>query len=447
MIAEKPGVHSGKRLAFAAISALCLTAALSGSAAAAGDPSDILYTTNPPYKLLMAASRSGPYAFPTPSQCVALFGFTCYTPALLRAAYNVPAGADGAGQTIVIVDAYGSPTVQEDLATFSAAFGLPPADLRVVYPMGKPTFNPNQHHDESSWALETSLDTQYAHAIAPAAKIVLVIAPNNAGNVLNNAQAYAINNHLGQVMSLSFGSPEGAIKGGGNNIQLNQAHQNYQVAAAAGITVFASSGDNGASGGYATTNAGYPASDPLVTAVGGTDLFMTDAGAYVGETVWNDGDNCPFGCTSGPFGAPGGAASKIFAAPSYQSALSGIAQRSTSDVAYNAGFYTGVLVYIGFMAPASNGFYFVGGTSAGAPQWAAITALANQALGHPVGFLNPTLYAIGANPAKYASAVHDVTIGDNAFNGPGFSAQTGYDLPTGLGSPNVTNLISVLSGP
>jgi subtilase family serine protease len=447
MITGKSGLLSGKGLVLGAISATCLTLALSGPAAAGGNGSDIVYTANPPHKLLMAASRSAPHAFPSPSQCVAQFGFACYTPALMRAAYNVPAGADGAGQTIVIVDAYGSPTVQQDLDTFSAAFSLPIADFRVVYPMGKPTFNPQQNHDEANWAFETSLDVQWAHAVAPAAKIVLVIAPNNGGNALNNAQRYAINNHLGQVMSLSFGADEAAINGGGNNLQLNQAHQNYRVAAAAGITVFASSGDGGASDGHSVANASYPASDPLVTAVGGTDLFMTDAGAYTGETVWNDGDNCPFGCTSGPFGATGGAVSKIFAAPSYQSALSGIAQRSTSDIAYNAGVYTGVLVYVGFLGTANNGFYFVGGTSAGAPQWAAITALANQALGHPVGFFNPTLYAIGANSAKYAAAFHDVTIGDNAFKGPGFAAQTGYDLPTGLGSPNVTNLLTVLSGP
>jgi len=446
MIVGKSGVPSAKGLIFGAVSALCLALALPGPVAQAGN-GDIVYTVNPPYKLMKAASRSGPYAFPTPSQCVAAFGLTCYTPALVRSAYNIPAAADGAGQTIVIVDAYGSPTVQEDLNTFSVAFGLPIADFRVVYPLGKPTYNPNQHHDETSWAVETSLDVQWAHAIAPNAKIVLVVAPNNGGNALNNAQRYAINNHLGQVMSLSFGADEAAINGKGNNLQLNQAHQNYQVAAAAGITVFASSGDGGASDGHPVANASYPASDPLVTAVGGTDLFMTDAGAYVSETVWNDGDNCPFGCTSGPFGATGGAVSKIFAAPSYQSALSGIAQRSTSDVGYNAGVYTGVLVYVGFMDAANNGFYFIGGTSAGAPQWAGITALANQALGHPVGFFNPTLYAIGANPAKYASAFHDVTIGDNAFNGPGFAARTGYDLPTGLGTPNVANLISVLSGP
>jgi subtilase family serine protease len=445
MIAGKSGAVSAKGLALGALSALSLTLYLSGPATAGSG--DIVYTANPPHKQMVAGSHNAPHDFPSPSQCVAAFGLACYTPALMRSAYNVPANYDGTGQTIVIVDAYGSPTVQADLDTFSAAFGLPPADFQVIYPMGKPAFNPRQHHDESKWAFETSLDVQWAHAIAPKAKIILVVAPNNNGNSVNNAVGYAISHHLGQVMSLSFGADEALIKGRGNNLQLIQAHKNFQQAAAAGITVIASSGDGGASDGHSAANASYPASDPLVTAVGGTDLLITDAGVYAGEVVWNDGDDCPFSCTSGPFGATGGAMSKVFAAPSYQAALSGVSQRSTADVGYNAGVYTGVLVYVSFLAPADDGFYFMGGTSAGAPQWAAITALANQALGHPIGFLNPTLYAIGANPAKYAAAFQDVTQGDNAFSGPGYSAKTGYDMPTGLGSPNVANLISVLGSP
>ena len=407
---------------------------------------DITYIANPPRVLAVPANRAIPGAFPPPSQCVALFGLACYTPALMRSAYNVPANADGAGQTIVIVDAFGSPTIAADLQVFDAQFGLPDPDFTIVYPTGKPTFNPRRHGDEVNWAVETSLDVQWAHAIAPKAKIVLVVASNNAGNVLNVAQRYAIDNRLGQVMSLSFGADEGAIRGGGNNTQVMQAHNNYQAAQAAGISVFASAGDGGASDGYPFANASYPASDPLVTAVGGTNLFISDAGAYESEDVWNDGDACPFGCTAGIFGATGGAPSRLFAAPPYQSLLSGMDTRTTADVGYNAGVYTGVLVYLGFLGGNNNGFYFVGGTSAGAPQWAAITALANQALGTPIGFLNPTLYAIGADPLKYSRAFNDITLGDNAFSGPGFAAGLGYDLPTGLGSPNVGELIAVLGG-
>jgi len=424
-----------------------LAAALPSIAPAAA--ADIVYTANPPRTMMLSSANGIPQAFPfTPSQCAAIFGFTCYTPELMRKAYNVPAQWTGLGQTIVIVDAYGSPTVADDLHAFSQIFDLPDADLRVVYPGGKPTFNPLQSHEEANWAFETSLDVQWAHAIAPDAKIVLVVAANNGGNVLNNAQKYAIDNRLGQVMSLSFGIDEAALRGNnGNNGQLAQAHQNYVAARDAGITVFASAGDGGATDGFPIVNASYPASDPLVTAVGGTALFMQDDGTYVGETVWNDADpaTCPFGCSAGPIGATGGAPSAQYAASSFQQSLTGSAARLTADVGYNAGVYTGVLVYVGFLGGDNNGLYFVGGTSAGAPQWAGVTAVINQAKGGASrGYFNPALYAVGANAAKYAQAFHDVKVGNNAFFGPGFAAGTGYDLPTGLGSPNVAGLISVL---
>ena len=138
-------------------------------------------------------------------------------------------------------------------------------------------------------------------------------------------------------------------------------------------------------------------------------------------------------------------ASTLFTAPAYQSSLSGLPGRTTSDVSYHAG--TGFLVYFGFLGAANSGFYVVDGTSAGTPQWAAITVLANQTLGSPLGFLNPKLYAIAADPGKYAQAFHDATVGDNALGGPGYSATAGYDLPTGLGSPNVAGLINLLNAP
>jgi subtilase family serine protease len=268
--------------------------------------------------------------------------------------------------------------------------------------------------------------------------------------VLNNAVRYAIDHHLGNVISLSWGAPEGAINGAGNNTQLMQAHENFLAAQAAGISVFAAAGDNGASnyglynlhGAAPTANAQYPASDPLVTAVGGTNLFMSDAGVYQSEDVWNDSDAalCPFGCTSGVFGATGGSPSLVFAVPSFQQ-VSGSSKRSTSDVSYNASVYTAVMVYLGFLGGNNNGYFF-GGTSEGAPQWAAITALANQANGQALGYLNPSLYA-----AATVGAFHDITVGENGFLGtPGFSASAGYDFPTGVGSPDVAKVIHALTG-
>ncbi|HUZ87568.1 MAG TPA: S53 family peptidase [Candidatus Baltobacterales bacterium] len=438
--------------------------ALSASAATLNS-TPISYQANPPAKFGFPAGKTT--AFPTPSQCVAAVGLACYTPDEIRAGYDVPAADTGAGQTIVIVDAYGSPTVRQDLQVFDGKFGLPDPTLNIIYPGGAPVYNPLQHNSEIGWAEETSLDTQWAHSIAPAATIDLVIAANNLGNVLNKAEEYAVSHHLGNVMSMSFGAPEGEIKGGGNNLQLAQAHAIYQQAAQEGISVFASSGDSGATNGcvvpppgpsqcYKAPNASYPASDPYVTAVGGTDLFLTDPvlpdvpSKYQSEWVWNDSvaSQCPFGCTYGTFGATGGAPSLIFAAPSYQAGVTGKSMRTTSDVAYNASVYTAVMVYLGFLGGANNGFYFFGGTSEGAPQWAAIAALADAQAGHALGFLNPTLYAIGANSSEYASDFHDITVGNNGLNGyPGFSASTqqGYDLPTGWGSPDVANLITTLA--
>lgn len=394
------------------------------------------YNANPPNRFAFAAVK--PDQFPAPSQCVADFGLACYTPQLIHAAYDIPSNYDGSGQTIVIVDAYGSPTVRQDLHIFDQAMGLPDPVLNIIYPGGSPVYNPRQSHSETGWANETSLDVQWSHAIAPKATIDLVVAANNHGDVLDNAVRYAVEKHLGNVISLSWGAPEAAIRGKGNNIQLIQAHKNYLAAKAAGITVFAAAGDSGASNfPFTSPNALYPASDPLVTSVGGTNLFMSDDGTYQSEDVWNDSDPllCPFGCGDGIFGATGGSPSLIFPAPSFQKKV-----RSTSDVSYNASVYTAVLVYLGFMSPSQNGFYFFGGTSEGAPQWAAITALADQAAGHALGYLNPTLYSLPSG------SFHDVTVGENGFeHTPGFSAGPGYDYPTGLGTPDVAKLITALT--
>ena len=383
----------------------------------------------------------------TPSYCEKTYGLACYTPEEIRTAYDVPSNFLGDGQTIVIVDAYGSPTIQNDLATFDAAFGLPAPTLNIFYPDGRPTYNPNQDGgNEIGWAEETTLDVEWSHAIAPGATIDLVIASTNAGNALNDAENFAVSNHLGNVLSMSFGAPEAAIAGGGNNLQLQQAESIFAQAAAEKMSVFASSGDSGAANGYPTTNPLFPASSPYVTSVGGTNLFMNNNGKYKGETVWNDADPslCPFGCDYGPFGATGGAPSSVFPSPTYQAGMTGLSDRTTSDVSYNASVYTGILAYIS-MPGIQPGFYFFGGTSEGSPQWAAIAALADEANGAPLGQLNPLLYAIASSPTEYAAAFHDVTIGNNAFFGPGYAAATGYDLPTGLGSPNVANLIDILS--
>ena len=438
----------------------------SSGAAASANTSAIVYAVHP---IAVQATSSTSVAGLTPSQCIAQTGLACYDPQIFHTAYQIPwtinGSLAGTGEQIAIIDAYGSPTVASDLATFDAAFGLPPANLHVYYPSGQPAFNP-QSANETGWAEETSLDVQTAHALAPAATINLIVAASAGGNDLNVAENYAVTNHLGNVMSMSFGAPEAAIAGGGNNLQLQQADAIFQQATAQGMSVFASSGDSGASNGYATANALFPASDPHVTATGGTDLFVkadsassakgksssgsSTNGTYVSEYAWNDANSstCPFGCTDGVFGATGGAPSSVFTTPSYQSSVNGMSMRTTSDVSFNASVYTATLIYLGFLGGANNGFYFFGGTSEASPSWAAITADLDQAAGTSLGAMNPTLYSLASKPKVYAADFHDVSVGTNNFpstDSAGYSAGTGYDLPTGLGTPIVTGLMHSLA--
>jgi subtilase family serine protease len=454
----------GVAASLAIVGALAAFAA-AGAAAAASD--DIVYQVNPLVQPAGTAAFTNPFCHS--------HNLVCYSPSDIRTAYGYPAGLDGSGQTIMIVDAYGSPTVESDLATFDAKFGLPaPPSFTIDCDAGCPTLNYSGQDGGTvaSWSEETSLDVQWAHAMAPGANIVLVVAPNPHGNAINAAEQAAIAKYPGAIISQSFGSFESSITGGGNNIQLQQAHANYQTAEAAGDTVLASAGDWGATNLGTTENAVYPASDPLVTGIGGTQgnpyynglagsplptcktnkpctvglatVQCDTSGAcptigYGGEQVWNE----PF------FGAAtGGAESLIFPTPAFQSGVNGSTHRTTPDVSYNAAISGGVLTYLGFLGPAS-GFYIFGGTSAGSPQWASIIALADQARGlaakPKLGYLNDTVYDIAEG--TYSSNFHDITVGNDQLAGTpfGYSAHTGYDIASGWGTPQVGNLVSSLA--
>jgi subtilase family serine protease len=413
-----------------------LVAASTGSAVAATRSSgDVLYRARPPHVHASALKSISPRL--TPAQCLAQTGgaFACHDPASIHAAYNIPTTVDGAlagtGQTIVIVDAFGSPTLEADLAKFDAAFQLPaPPSLKVIHPQGKPTWQGTAN--QVGWAEESSLDVQWAHAVAPGANIVLDVAVTNYGSALNNAVNYAVQHHLGNVISMSYGEPESMVHG--NSTQQRQSHEIFAAAVKAGITPLASSGDSGADNYAGYANFAYPANDPLVTAVGGTDLWAGSGLSPARETTWGDYDpsTCLTGCPDGPFGATGGA-------PSLATGKQG------SDVSYNAGVYTGVLTYLGFLGGNDNGFYFFGGTSAGSPQWAGIVAMVDQARAKshraPIGNLRDQLESLSS-----AGDLFDVTVGSNetpSFRS-GFSAHGGKDLPTGYGSPNAAEVITTL---
>ena len=368
----------------------------------------------------------------------------CYGPAQIRAAYDIPRNLTGAGRTIVIIDVFKDPTIRGDVAAFDSIFKLPAVSLHIICPDGCPTFDPTSR-DQVGWTDETSLDVEWAHAIAPGATIDLVQAQSDADDDLLAAQQYVVDHNLGDVVSQSFGEGETCMEPSIRSAE----HQAFATAEREGISVFAAAGDTGAAQygcvGYAFfQSAGIPASDPLVTAVGGTHLNANfSSGAYHSETVWNNSGENP------DFGAGGGGFSTIYTRPSYQNAAhTGSRFRGVPDVTYNADVYGGVIGVCSECNFGLQSFAVFGGTSAGTPQWAAIAALADQAAGHRLGLLNPALYAIAAG-GNYHSAFHDITTGNNSWDVSlftGYSAGSGWDAASGLGSPNAARLISLLIG-
>jgi len=239
-----------------------------------------------------STQTSGTDACTSPAPVHTSAFFHCYTPADITKAYGVDAlhtiGVDGSGQTIVIVDAYGSPTALQDLQFFSTTFGLPAPDLTIVNPTGTPTFNKAMHGVQVGWAEETSLDLQWAHTIAPGAKLVLIEAnPAETEGVqgfpsIFTGEQYAVTHYPGSVMSQSFAVTEQSFKSAGD-VQVAKFDQVYQLAVANHVTVLGSSGDSGTvnvvggQGGSASKplpfpTVNWPSSDPLVTSAGGTWL-------------------------------------------------------------------------------------------------------------------------------------------------------------------------------
>jgi subtilase family serine protease len=204
--------------------------------------------------------------------------------------------------------------------------------------------------------------------------------------------------------------------------------------------------------------ASTPASDPLVTGVGGTNLFARDPlfganAGYVGEHAWSDAFSA--GCTTAATGCSGGGFSTLFGRPGYQASLLGNSKnaRGVPDVAYNAGVDGGVLTHYGVgnvlfgLQPDDLVYFVFGGTSAGAPQWSALVAEADQMGGHRIGQINPSLYGVAHSATQYARGFHDIRSGNNSFDGvTGFAAGKGWDPVTGLGSPRADYLVPFLAG-
>jgi subtilase family serine protease len=439
---------------------------------------------------------------PTEADCEAV-GRTCFTPQAVQSAYNVgplyAAGNDGRAVTIAIVDSYGSDTMAHDLHVYDQAFGLAPmcGEEGVTCAPGMPTFselslngspatkaqpgNGTHQEDKSAWALEVALDVETAHAMAPGANILLVHT-NNAETLgvqglpqMMKAEDYVVKNHLAQVITQSFGTAEEAFNGTASLLNLRYA---FRDAAANGVTVLASSGDDGSAGSLKSPVAkggtvlpdpsvGWPASDPLVTSVGGTYLCtdptaatadprtnyqVAGVGAKCASQIFNPGGaNAEVAWTFS-----GGGFSHVFARPSYQDSLPADstpigAMRGVPDIALQASAATGALVYLSLPPDGTNsnvgnsGWYDIGGTSLSSPQWAGLVAIAVQLNGGKgLGPINGALYSLASNAGTYAADFFDIATGNdnNAGEGvPGFVAGTGWDPVTGLGTPNAATLL------
>ena len=331
-----------------------------------------------------------------------------YGPAQLRAAYDVPSDIAGAGHTIVIIAGFQSPAVGMDLAAFDPTCGLPDASacLSVKTPDGTTPFNPSQ----GPWFIEESTDVEWAHAIAPGAHLILVEAKTGDDAAILSATKFAIDNNLGDVISMSFSEAESCPSAD----FLADEHAAFERAVAQGITLVAASGNSGplqhSCAGPLVQDVATPASDPLVTAVGGTDLTIDPStGGYGSEVAWS---------------GSGGGFSSVYDRPAYQAPFNKNHARGVPDVAWHASPDHPTLVI------ANHKIRPNAGTSIGTAEWAGVVALADQAAGHRLGLLNELLYHAAKSDGE-SDRFHDISGGKRA-----------WDAVTGLGTPDVGNLVT-----
>ena len=388
-----------------------------------------------------------------------------YQPSEVQTAYNLnsvyEAGLDGTGQTIVIVDAYGSATIEGDAQVFSALYGLPPVNLQIVKAQG---ISNNPHGVPRNWDIETTLDVEWAHAVAPGANIALVLATDHSS--LDEAINYAVVHHLGNVISNSWGNFESL----GNPARFIRDDRIFQMAIAQGIDVNFSSGDFGDDSvvlGFAGVD--FPASSPFVTAVGGTSLALNPDNTMKFQTGWGTNltrianispsggvvpdDNPPVVPPLKILGAPfynpniflgfqfgaGGGESGFFAQPSFQSGFVPAGNRMIPDISFLADPFTGVEIIITDPASGLLSVTTIGGTSLASPMFSAMIAIASQKAGHGLGQAAQLVYGLPAG------AITDVTATTSATNATGSidgTPQTADSLASPLG--NTTSYFSAL---
>jgi len=393
---------------------------------------------------------------PDTNYCLTNLGIHCYQPAQLQKAYDLgplfASGIDGRGKTIVIVDSFGSPTIANDLHVFDQTFGLPdPPSLRVYQPAGPvPPFDPTDD-DMVGWAQETTLDVEWSHVFAPGANIVLLETPVSETEGVTGfpeivaAENWAINHGIGDVISMSFGATEQTFP---NNAAIYGLRSAFFNARAHHVALLAGTSDTGATDYqlnledlYTFPVVAWPASDPLVTAIGGTQLTLDLAGNRLApDVVWNDG-----------YGAGGGGLSTVFPRPDFQSHVKNVVGRvrGLPDISGSAAVDGAVVYYYTFVNP---GYHLVAGVSEATPEFAGIVADADQLNHGRLDDLNTSLYRL-----DYTQGLVDVTQGDNTvtfensdgntYTVQGYSAGPGYDLASGLGTFDGAKLVAALAGP
>jgi subtilase family serine protease len=388
---------------------------------------------------------------------------TCYTPQQIEVAYGIwpllVRGFDGSGETVVMpelaeqqLDPPLVTNIRQDLAGFDQRFGLPAAQLEVTT-----RFAPGASRSMSFY--EETLDVEMVHAIAPSATIdVVLFTPATFAETDSLISALTdtvrLGTSRGDVISISMGVGENCVGRGA----LARLHAALQAADRHHVTVVAGSGDTGPvgvpclsefplPGAIPVKVPSLPASDPLVLAVGGTSLTASHrTGDYVSETAWS----LPIVNRGVSTLASGGGFSQLFPRPAYQDGVPGIGRtRGVPDVAADASGHTGMALVVSD-GDGSDTIQASGGTSASAPFWAGLIAVADQYAGHDLGFVNPALYCIARSPA-YRAAFHDITTGNSTVTlAPntidGYAAGPGWDPVTGWGTPSAPTLIPLLAG-
>ena len=343
-----------------------------------------------------------------------------YTPAQIGHGYGFDQiSGQGKGQTIAIVDAFDHPNIEQDLALFSSTFGLPGCTRRNGCSFFQKVYASGSKPDTNSiWAFEISLDVEWAHAIAPKANILLVeAASDQLSDLLAAVDVALASDPQPTTVSMSWGLPEPPTAPTAVWYDSHFVGKNVK-----NVTFFASAGDLG-------HGVSYPAASPYVMGVGGTTLQLDKDGNYQSEKAWSD---------------TGGGISSLEMEPVYQSTFpipnNPQMKRGTPDLAYDGNPNTGVATYDSVPYQGSTGWFEVGGTSVGPPQWAALFAIANSMRdkNSPLIASQGILYDIAK---EQPSDFRDVTKGKDGTCKPICKAQPGYDYVTGLGSPQADALI------